>query len=172
MGSSSGGRDAGIADAARSTDGSAVGDAGPLGGFEQHNLQVINNYRSQGGLKPYVLDAALSAFALAGSQELSMDHMPHQHFMNASNNGTLFTPASGFKSSAGENQGDPNGWTVLSTDPTTNETMQIDAIMAAMFAEGPSGGHYQNMMSTTFTRVGVGLLEVNNKLYLTNDFSN
>jgi uncharacterized protein YkwD len=133
---------------------------------------VINGSRTQAGLKSYVLDATLSAFALAGSQELSMDHMPHQHFMNASANGTLFTPASGFRSSAGENQGDPNGWGQASTDPTTNELTQIDQIMAAMFAEGPSGGHYQNMMSTTFTRVGVGLLEVGGKLYLTNDFSN
>ena len=45
-----------------------------------------------------------------------------------------------------------------------------------MFDEGPgtgeAHGHYENMMSTTFTRVGVGLVEVGTMLYLTNDFSN
>ncbi len=84
----------------------------------------------------------------------------------------------GFTSMAGENQGDPNGWRVLSAScPTSNEEMQITQIMQAMFNEGPAGdagdhGHYENMMSTSFTRVGVGLIEVSGKLYLTNDFSN
>lgn len=40
-----------------------------------------------------------------------------------------------------------------------------------MFAEGPGGGHYENMMATRFTRVGIGLVTVNGQLYLTNDFS-
>ena len=33
-------------------------------------------------------------------------------------------------------------------------------------------GHYLNIMSTTFTRMGVGRIEVSGHLYLTNDFSN
>jgi hypothetical protein len=45
-----------------------------------------------------------------------------------------------------------------------------------MFDEGPGAGeahgHYTNMMDTTFTKVGIGLLEVGEALYLTNDFSN
>lgn len=130
-------------------------------------------YRAMMNLPPYTLDSQLSAFALAGSQELSMDHMPHQHFINAGN--TIFQM--GFTSMAGENQGDPNGWRVVSAScATTNEEQQITQIMAAMYAEGPgtgsAHGHYENMMSTSFTRVGVGLVEVSGKLYLTNDFSN
>ena len=138
--------------------------------FQQHNLDVINMYRAMQRLAPLVLDGQLSAFALAGSQELSMDHLPHQHFMNAGANGTLWS--SGFAGSAGENQGDPNGWPQASSDPTQNELTQIDQIQAAMFGEGPSGGHYQNIMNPQFTRLGVGLLEVSGGvLYLTNDFS-
>jgi Cysteine-rich secretory protein family len=131
-------------------------------------------YRATLNLTPYTLDSQLSAFALAGSQELSMDHLPHQHFMNAGNG--LWTM--GFTSNAGENQGDPNGWRVLSAScALSNEEQQIAQIMQAMFNEGPAGdagdhGHYLNMMSTTFKRVGVGLVEVSGKLYLTNDFSN
>ncbi len=147
-------------------------DSGTNDGFDQfqhHNLDVINMYRAMMSLPPYVLDQQLSAFALAGSQELSMDHMPHQHFITASNDGTLWT--SGFMGSAGENQGDPNGWPPASSDPVQNELTQIDQIQQAMFAEGPGGGHYDNIMSPTFTRLGVGLLEVGDVLYLTNDFS-
>jgi hypothetical protein len=110
---------------------------------------------------------------MAGSQELSQDHMPHQHFINASNDGSIWT--SGFTNSAAENQGDPNGWGQLANDPTQNELQQIDAIQKAMFDEGPgtgdAHGHYNNIMDSSSHRLGVGLLEVNGQLYLTNDFS-
>jgi uncharacterized protein YkwD len=135
---------------------------------------VINQYRATLNLAPLKLDQQLSTFALTGSNELTQDHTPHQHFITAGNNGTLWS--SGFTSAAGENQGDPNGWPQASSDPTTNELTQIDQIQKAMFDEGPgtgeAHGHYENMMSTTFTRVGVGLVEVGGMLYLTNDFSN
>ena len=147
-------------------------DAGANGQFDQfqvHNLNVINMYRATLKIAPLVLDTQLSTFAIAGSQELSQDHSPHQHFINASNNGSIWMD--GFNNAAAENQGDPNGWTVLSSDPTTNETDQIDQILAAMFAEGPGGGHYENLMGSQYTRLGVGLLEVSQALYLTNDFS-
>jgi uncharacterized protein YkwD len=141
--------------------------------FRQHNLDVVNKYRTMGNLPPLALDGQLSAFALAGSQELSMDHIPHQHFANAIADGSVWS--NGFRTQAGENQGDPNGWRVLSSDPTSNELSQIDDIQQSMYAEGPgtgaAHGHYNNIMSTTFKRVGVGLLEVSGMLYLTNDFS-
>lgn len=134
-------------------------------------------YRATQSLPPYVLDTTLSTFALAGSQELTMDHTPHQHFI--SNENMLQSLGFGTATSlaAGENQGDPNGWMVLSSDPTQNEMKQIAQIIQAMYDEGPAGdagqhGHYENIMSTQFTRVGVGLIEVSNQLYLTNDFSN
>jgi uncharacterized protein YkwD len=37
--------------------------------------------------------------------------------------------------------------------------------------QGEAHGHYTNMMNPELTRLGVGLLEVNGQLYLTNDFS-
>jgi uncharacterized protein YkwD len=148
-------------------------DPGQYDMFRQHNLDVVNMYRAMGNEPPLALDAQLSAFALAGSQELSMDHVPHQHFVNASNAGTLWS--NGFRTQAGENQGDPNGWRVLSSDPTSNEMSQIDQIQQSMYAEGPgtgqAHGHYNNIMNGQFARIGVGLLEVAGKLYLTNDFS-
>jgi|GEM_PF-2684603 len=172
---SSSGSGGGSGSSSGGSSGASDGGTSPFDQFQQHNLDVVNMYRAMGGVAPLKLDTQLSAFALAGSQELSMDHMPHQHFIDAGNNGTLWT--SGFVSQAGENQGDPNGWPMASTDPTTNEMDQIDQIIKAMYDEGPgtgeAHGHYNNIMNVSgnYTRLGVGLLEVNGMLYLTNDFS-
>ena len=141
--------------------------------FQHHNLDVVNAYRATLGVAPLVLDQQLTTFAQAGSVELSQDHTPHQHFITAGNNGSLWT--SGFNGGAAENQGDPHGWFVMSNDPTQNELLQIDDIQKAMFNEGPGAGeahgHYTNMMNAAYKRLGVGLLEVSGQLYLTNDFS-
>jgi len=133
-----------------------------------HNLAKVNAYRRAHGHAVLTLDKRLSAFAKAGSRELSRDHEPHAHFIAAIKDGSLWT--SGFRGSAGENQGDPHGW------PKDTEAHQIDQILAAMMAEGPgkgeAHGHFMNMMNPKFKRLGVGLLETaSGKLYLTNDFS-
>jgi uncharacterized protein YkwD len=161
----------------------AGGDGSPTdapsldGGFNEfqiRNLNDVNTYRATLGIAPLKLDAQLSAFAYAGSQEESQNHIPHDHFMMAEAAGTLFT-TDGFSMSAGENQGDPTGWSIITSNPTTNELDQIDAIQKAMFDEGPGDGeahgHYENIMNPAYDRLGVGLLSVGNKLYLTNDFS-
>ena len=140
--------------------------------FQRHNLAVINAYRARKGLVPLKLSASLSTFAHAGSVELSHDHKPHAHFVAAG--ASLFNK--GFKLSAGKNQGDPHGWPVLvQNDPARNRNAQIDDIQKVMFAEGPGAGHahghYMNIMNPKFRRVGVGLVDVGGKLYLTNDFS-
>ena len=174
-----GGRDSGSTTSDAGTPPPPAHDAGappPNDGFDafqHHNLDVVNAYRATLNIAPLVLDTPLCTFAQAGSVELSQDHTPHQHFITAGNNGTLWT--SGFNGGAAENQGDPNGWFVMSQDATQNEMMQIDDIQKAMFNEGPGSGtahgHYTNMMNAAYKRLGVGLLEVGGKLYLTNDFS-
>lgn len=134
----------------------------------QHNLAMVNKYRKAHGRRPLVLAHRLSDFAKAGSRELMRDHVPHAHFMAAAKSGAIWND--GFRTSAGENQGDPHGW------PVAPEDTQIDQILAAMMAEGPgkgeAHGHYENLMNPKFTRLGVGLIEdAHGKLYLTNDFS-
>jgi hypothetical protein len=140
--------------------------------FQRRNLAVVNAYRARKGLVPLKLSASLSTFAQAGSVELSHDHKPHAHFIAAG--AAIFKK--GFKLSAGENQGDPHGWPVLvQNDPAKNRNAQIDDIQKVMFAEGPGAGevhgHYMNIMNPKFRRIGVGLVDVGGKLYLTNDFS-
>jgi hypothetical protein len=141
--------------------------------FQQHNRDVINAYRGSHGIPSWVLDDQLAAFALLGTEEETQDHSPHAHFLSTVNDGSIWDD--GFNTEAAENQGDPGGWTPLATDPTQNEMDQIDATLQAMFDEGPGDGethgHYTNMMGSDYARLGVGLVEVDGRLYLTNDFS-
>jgi uncharacterized protein YkwD len=131
----------------------------------QHNLDALNMYRAQNGAGALVLDAQLMQFALDGSQALHDSGIPHQHFMDASASGALWT--SGFCRTAGENQAP--GWSA------TNENATIDQILAQMMAEGPAppgkSNHHDNIIDPQFTRVGIGLLIDAGKLWLTNDFS-
>jgi hypothetical protein len=143
--------------------------------FQKHNLSVVNAYRAKKGVAPLKLAASLSSFAHAGSAELEKNHEPHAHFIAAAKSGAIWHD--GFKTMAGENQGDPHGWPELvANDPAKNEDAQIDAIQKMMYAEGPgtgeAHGHYENMMNPKFHRLGVGLVRASGgKLYLTNDFS-
>lgn len=136
-------------------------DPYPSDPLVQYNVERINAYRARGGLPPVVYDKTISAFARAGSEQLARDRTPHAHFA------AHIQGAPGFGSRSAENQGDPNG-----VPPEVgNGKQQIDLLLDIMIKEGPGGGHYENIMSKAMRRVGIGLVYVNNRLYLTNDFS-
>jgi uncharacterized protein YkwD len=144
--------------------GGGSGGGGGGGSFtaeQRHNLETVNRYRSQAGRKPLVLDEALSAFALDASEALAASGMAHGHFAAAGKDGSLWR--SGFCTGAAENQGP--GW------PTKDVPATIDAMMKSMMDEGPGGGHHDNILDARWTRLGVGLLVDQGRLYLTNDFS-
>jgi hypothetical protein len=150
-------------------------DPFPADPLVRFNVERINDYRKQHGVGPVVYDAKISAFALRGSQQLATEHVPHGHF-NANVKAALGDPdarkgKSGFGMHASENQGDPRGVSQLDADPSANAKKQINLMLKMMHDEGPGGGHYENMLDPKSTRVGVGLLSVGGKLYLTNDFS-
>jgi uncharacterized protein YkwD len=63
-------------------------------------------------------------------------------------------------SAAGENVGYSSG--------SVNQAIQI--LHRQMINEGPAGGHYQNIMSRSFTTLGIGLYYNNGTLWLTEDF--
>lgn len=133
---------------------------------QEHNLRGINAYRQRLGLRPVVLDAGLSAFALEGSRALMRERRAHGNFRRAARSGALFR-VHGFTGHACENQGDPNGW-----PQAASVEAQIDDILQAMWREGPGGGHYDNLANPRLRRVGIGLLvTADGLLYLTNDFS-
>lgn len=131
----------------------------------RYNVERVNAYRAQHGLPPLLYDAAISSFARRGSEQLARDHTPHAHFAAHAKG------APGFGSRAAENQGDPGGVGALDADPRKNGQKQIDLMLKLMMDEGPGGGHYDNIVNPSFRRIGVGIVYVGGKQYLTNDFS-
>jgi hypothetical protein len=146
--------------------GASSGDSGASSGdpFVQRNLDGLNMYRAQNGVAPLQLDDALSQFAAEGSQQLRATGVPHGHIMDAASSGAIWS--SGFCNAAGENQAP--SWPASSN---AAELHSIDGILAQMMAEGPGGGHHDNILGAQFARVGIALLVVNGQLWLTNDFS-
>jgi hypothetical protein len=133
----------------------------PADALVRYNLARLNLYRAHAKLQPLLYDAKISAFAEEGSRELSRDHVPHAHFE------AHVQKAPGFGSHSAENQGDPNG-----VPPQVgNGKAQIEAMLQMMMAEGPGGGHHDNIVNPRYRRVGIGIVLVGGALYLTNDFS-
>lgn len=150
-------------------------DPWPSDPLVRYNVDRLNDYRKKHGLEPFLYDAKISVFALAGSAQLAKDHKPHAHF-NAHIKSALSDPdamagKSGFGSRAAENQGDWDGIPELAAGKLENGKRQIDETLKLMYAEGPGGGHHDTMVNPKLRRVGVGLVYVGVKLYLTNDFS-
>jgi uncharacterized protein YkwD len=141
--------------------------ADPLPGdpLVKYNVDLLNSYRAKLGRAPLLYDAKISAFAFAGSKQLALDHAAHAHFKSQSDG------APGFGTHSAENQGDPNGVPSMDADAIASGKKQIAALLKIMFDEGPTGGHYQNMLSAKYRRVGIGLYSPGGQLYLTNDFS-
>jgi uncharacterized protein YkwD len=139
-------------------------DAWPADPLVRYNVEQVNAYRARGGLPPLLYDARLSAFATVGSQRLARDHVPHANFAD-------HAQAQHFGSRSAENQGDPGGVPVMDPDPRRNGHKQVDIMLKLMMDEGPGGGHYDNIMNPKLRRIGVGLVVVGGRFYMTNDFS-
>ena len=129
----------------------------------QHNVDQLNMYRAQAGVAPLVLDDQLSMFSTTASMQLESTGQAHGYFMQQAQSGALW--GQGFCGSAAENQAP--GWPVNGDEDAT-----IDAILKAMMDEGPGGGHHDNILAASSTRVGVGLVvDAQQQLWFTNDFS-
>jgi uncharacterized protein YkwD len=121
-----------------------------------YTLKYINGVRRLNGVGPLVLDADLTAFAQAGSVQLSEDHRIHQHIVDH---------GSELGTACAENQGDPNGW-----HPAQLED-QIAEILGGMMREGPGGGHHDNILRPEWRRLGVGIVNPGQRMYFTTDFA-
>jgi uncharacterized protein YkwD len=128
--------------------------------FQQQLLDLINASRATIGLPPYIFSAvesngtATCVGSLGHSMEMSQEGaISHDQF--SQDICVLFM-------AAGENVGYTSG---VSENDGITETHQ------AMMNEGPTGGHYQNIMSSSFTTVGLGLyVDSTGTLWLTEDF--
>jgi|SRR3984893_6572044 uncharacterized protein YkwD len=126
--------------------------------YQQQLLNLINGSRASAGRGPL----SFSAVQSAGNSNCvgSYGHSVHMAQVGQISHDQFPQDICIPWSAAGENVGMATG----------NESAAIQGLHQQMMNEGPSGGHYQNIMSTTFTMVGIGLYYVNGALWLTEDF--
>ncbi len=129
IGSTSGGTSSGGASSSGATSSGSTGD----GSLEQLCVDTINQYRATLGLKPYVRWTSAETCSDGEAASDSKTGKAHGAF------GTCGEMA----------QNECPGW---SGPP---ETM-IKGCLAAMWAEGPGGGHYENMRSSRYTTAACG----------------
>jgi uncharacterized protein YkwD len=103
-------------------------------------VSEANRYRSMVGLPPFARSATLEAYAADGAQQDAATRVAHHHF----------TATGGGGVATAENEYTATG----STLGTIADV--IRAGMAAMWAEGPKGEHYQNLVSP-YASTGCGI---------------
>jgi len=142
-----------------SSGGTSTSDAGaaPSTDILQHCVDDINSYRAMIDLPPYARSSALEAFAATGAQSDSQTGEAHGHFIST-NGGDGIASA----------ENEIPGWPLSQYGSTT---AVVDQGMQMMWAEGPGGGHYENMASTQYTQVGCGIyVTSDDSVWVTTDF--
>jgi uncharacterized protein YkwD len=137
--------------------------------LEQYMFGLINKSREGGGLADYTSNDTLATVARDHSNlNLQTDPKngcpnPHQcpgepaPCDRISNAGVQWTECA-------ENVG--ARW----AEPTLDYYEGLRVIHQSMMDEGPGGGHYDNIMSSTLTQVGVGVAFDANHIWVTEDF--
>lgn len=118
-------------------------------------VQDVNRYRASVGRPAYSESPALEAYAAAGAQQDGTAGTAHAHFASTNGGGVALA----------ENE-------FLRQGLTGAETVQmaIQIADAVFFGEGPGGGHYENMTSTSYTTAGCGVFIQNDAITIVEDF--
>jgi hypothetical protein len=147
--------------------GGAGGLCGQIDQMRTYNLQVLNTIRAGRNppLPPYKLDSCLNNIAAAANKEWASGGSAHGKFVRE-----CITKRPNCKCNwQQENMGASWG-----TNLAKNQTWKqiIERHMNNMMKEEPyNGGHFRNIVSTKWKRVGVGIVCNGIKsLHLTNDF--
>lgn len=126
--------------------------------YQKQLLDLINGSRAGSGLSPLTFSPAQSS----GNANCvgSYGHSVHMQQVGRISHDQFPQDICIPWSAAGENVGSSSG----------SESQAIQILHRQMMNEGPAGGHYQNIMSTKFTTIGIGLYYINGVLWLTEDF--
>jgi uncharacterized protein YkwD len=136
------------------------GDGGGSGGSTAHDFcaSETNRYRQSSGKPALVQSAEIEAYADEGA-EVDFETAPHNHFTSTGGGGIALAenecPAQG-------------GWTLAAGEDIS---AVVGRCVAAFYAEGPGGGHYENMMGP-YTKVGCGIPESGGRITIVQDFGN
>lgn len=117
-------------------------------------VQETNRYRAMVGDRSVTESAALETYAADGARIDATAQTPHSHFLSTNGGGVAFA----------ENE---IPWWPLASYGTVQAVMQQG--LAMMWAEGPSGGHYQNLVGP-YTETGCGVYLANGAITVTQDF--
>jgi hypothetical protein len=133
--------------AACGSGGGAGPDAPANAAAQQFCVTETNRYRAMAS-KPAVTESpTLEAFATAGAM-VDFSSSPHSHFM--STNGC---PVQG-------------NWML---SPGGDMSMLVGQCIAAFYAEGPGGGHYENMMGA-YASLGCGIYQMGTGVTIVQDY--
>src|SRR5262245_2773695 len=132
---------------------------GAIGGGASTNLDAeltfcvneTNRYRAILGLSALSRSGALEDYAAAGAREDGLAHAAHQHFRSTNGGGMA----------RAENE--------LPWWPSTSVHTVIQQGLATMWAEGPGGGHYENMRGP-YTQLGCGVFVNGTEITVVQDF--
>jgi uncharacterized protein YkwD len=114
-------------------------------------VSETNRYRATQGLSPLTRSGALEAYAAAGAQEDGLAHAAHQHFRSTNGGGLA----------RAENE--IPWWSATSIHAVIQQGLQM------MWAEGPGGGHYENMRGP-YAELGCGVFVNGNEITVVQDF--
>lgn len=140
--------------------GMTTGDANPGGSDAAHQTCITetNRYRTGGGKAAIAWSQALETYADAGAMH-DFTTSPHDHFSTTGGGGIAFA----------ENECPQQGnWQVPAGGDVSAVVTQC---IAAFYAEGPGGGHYENLMGP-YAKLGCGIYQSGMKITIVQDFGN
>ena len=114
-------------------------------------VSETNRYRVTSGLPPLTRSTELEAYAAAGARQDGLAHQAHLHYKSAN------------LAARGIAENELPWWPGSSIRPV------IKKGIAAMWAEGPGGGHYENIRGP-YTRVGCGVFVNGNEITVVQNF--
>jgi uncharacterized protein YkwD len=114
-------------------------------------VDETNRYRTSVNRPPLGRSGTLETYAAAGAQQDGVAHVAHQHFTTTNGGGIALA----------ENE---IPWWGSSSVHTV-----IQQGLAVMWAEGPSGGHYQNIVGP-YTQLGCGIFVNGSEITVVQDF--
>ena len=137
--------------------GGGDGAPGDGGDSSAHAFCVdeTNRYRAMHGRAPLARSAQLEAYANKGA-EIDFHGTPHQHFSSTNGGGIAFA------------ENECPRWS-LSQQGNGDMKMLVAACIAVFYAEGPGGGHYENMLGNYGT-LGCGIYESGGRATIIQDF--
>jgi len=110
-----------------------------------------NRYRAALRLPALTQSSALETYAVAGAREDGLSHVAHQHFRSTNGGGMAYA------------ENEIPWWASTSVHSVIQEGLGM------MWAEGPGGGHYENMRGP-YTQLGCGVFVNGNEITVVQDY--